>query len=209
MDAETILAKAREPGDPPEYWTIIPLDQAAVRKSAFGWAFAALVGFSLFALLFFSTFAQFNVVIWIVLAVMAFVGLGSTWLLIKKVRQLLDANRHLIVMTPDTYVQQVGSRIVAVPMGSIANITLRGVFGGNADNLARDATVPTYGQMVGRMFGGSQAHRTRRTPDSLAFVDTRTDEIVVVAEDNSFAHLALIEEMLRTYVDAARRARTH
>ncbi len=210
MEAQAILDTARAPGDPPDNWTVIPLDRRSVRMSILGWLGGMLLGMGLGALLFFAALPSISLFIWLVLGVLAFVGIGSHWLMAQKTRQLLDAARYIIVMTPDLYVQQTGGRLVAVPMGDITSITLRGVFGGLPHGGARDmAQPPSFGLMINQFFGGSQTHRTRRTPDSLAFVDNRDQSVVVVAEDKSFAELPVIEELLRNYVENALRARTH
>src|SRR5579875_3911821 len=109
-------------------------------------------------------------------------------------------------MTQDAYVQQRGAQVIGVPMKDIAHITLRGVFGGDASYSQvdeRDYRNAVLG--VGQIFGGVRPRRARRTPDSLAFIDTRTDEPVIIAEDNSFTDLPVLDELLRTYVENARR----
>jgi hypothetical protein len=192
----------------PEGWTVIPVNQQTVRKQAWGWAGSALVGAVFGSWILVALYPSFNIFSLGILGVCAFLAIGSIVLLVRALRLLLDANRHLIVLTPELYVQQRGDRIISVPMRSIDHITLRGVFGGDAAYTQRsDLQVENAVMSFGRMFGGNQMRRARRTPDSLAFIDARTDAPITIAEDNSFAELPVIEELLRNYVTSARNAR--
>lgn len=210
MDAEAILEKARQPGDPPENWTIIPLNRREVRRTLLGWIGGALVGYVLFGLLLAVVYNSLSFIPVALLAILLFVGVGSTILIAKNARMLADADRHVIIMTPDYYVQQRGGTIIMVPMDAIGNITLRGVFGGDASVVqSQDLDVNNAVMSLGRFMGGSAHRRQRRTPDSLAFVDGRTEEVITVADDNSHTDLPVLDELLRNYVEAARRARKH
>ncbi len=206
---EQILQTAR--GDAallPQGWTVIPVHRPTVQRQSLGWAGSAALGAVLGIALFATIAPNFNIISLALLGMFAFLTVGSLYLLAKSLRLLLDADHHLIVMTPDLFVQQRGASIVSVPMGEIDHITLRGVFGGDASYTQRnDLNVDNAVMSFSRMIGGSRARRPRRTPDSLAFVDARTDAPITVAEDNSFAALPVIEELLRNYVDNARRAR--
>jgi hypothetical protein len=207
MEAQEILEHARQPGDLPEGWTVIPLDRKAVRMAVLGWAGGAVVGFGLCVLLWTAVHTAISIFHVIVFAVLGFVGVGSLVLLADKVRQLIDADRFLIVMTPDTFVEQTGNRLVALPMHEIGHITLRGVFGGDTSYATRDER--DYRTAVVspiQLLGGRQTHRRRRTPDSLAFVDLRDGSDITVAKDNAFTELPILDELLRNYVEAARKA---
>jgi hypothetical protein len=209
LDAASILQTARQEGDLPQGWTVIPLNVKAVQRAILSWLGGAAVGIGLFVLLLVAINGSglgFGSAI--ILGLLAFVGLGSLWLAIKNVALLNDRERQLIVMTPELYVQQRGAKIVSVPMGEIAHITLRGVFGGDASYTTINESDPNNAVLgFGSLFGGVRPRRPRRTPDSLAFVDARTDEPITIAEDNSFADLPVLEEILRNYVDTANRAR--
>lgn len=209
LDAEQILQTARQSEEPPQGWTVIPLDEKTVKRAILNWIGSAIVGVGLFGLLFAAVHDDLTFFPLFLLAVLAFVGGGSLWLVLKNVRLLTDKARQLIVMTPENYVQQRGARIIVVPMSEISHITLRGVFGGDASySTVDDRDLKNAVMGVGQMFGGgARPRRARRTPDSLAFVDARDDSPVVIAEDNSFAELPVLEELLRTYVDNARRVR--
>ena len=207
-DIEQILATARQEGDLPQGWTVIPLHVKTVQRAILNWLGGAVVGLALFALLFAAVHDDLGFFSVIALAALAFVGIGSSYLVVKNVLVLRDKERQLIVMTPHLYVQQRGARIISVPMDQIGHITLRGVFGGDASYSTVNEHDPKYAVMgVGQMFGGARSRRPRRTPDSLAFVDMRDESAITVAEDNSFAELPILEELLRNYVDSALRVR--
>lgn len=211
MEPKDILATARQPGDLPEHWTVVPLNQAIVRQSALLWTGGALVGFALLVGLYLAirdifSFTSFQFVLMVILG---FIGVGSAYVAYSKFRKLFDADRYLIVLTPELFVEQQGAKITAVPLREISNLTLRGVFGGDLTFAQRDERDPRAAALgVGQLFGGRQMHRPRRTPDSLAFVDLRTDTPVVVAEDNSFAELPILEELIRDYIASVPRIRT-
>ena len=208
IDAEQILATARQEGDVPQGWTVIPLHIKTVQRAILNWVGGAIVGLGLFALLFAAVHDILGIISIILLGVLAFVGIGSLYLAIKNVRVLQDKDRQLIVMTPDLYVQQRGARIISVPMDQVSHITLRGVFGGDTAYTTIDERNPQNAVMsFGQMLGGARPRRARRTPDSLAFVDARDASAITVAEDNNFAELPILEELLRNYVESAYRVR--
>lgn len=204
MDPEEILAQARQPGEPPEGWTIIPLDRKSVQIAMLGWIGGAIVGLGLFALLLAAVYSVISPIHIVLLAILAFVGFGSLYLAGKKAVQLRDAAHYLVVMTPELFIQQTGKHIITLPWNAIGHITLRGVFGGEAAVTVADERDYRTG-VVGfsQMLGGRQNNRPRRSPDSLSFVDLRNDMVIKVAEDNSFTDLPVLEELLRNYVDAA------
>lgn len=206
MEPSEILRIALQPGEPPVGWTVIPINRENVRRSIFGWTLASLLGFGLMAVLLsfiFDVFSVFSLPFLFIL-IMGFLGIGSAYLVVKKIRVLSDADHHLIVLTPDLYVQRTGAKVTAVPLTQVSNVTLRGVFGGSMSSKLDDTDVKVAAMSANQFFGGRQLHRTRRTPDSLAFVDARDGSIVTVAEDNSFAPLEVLEEYLRQYTDGSR-----
>lgn len=205
-DADQILQTARQSGEPPRGWTVIPLNRKEVQLSILKWVGASLIGFVLFGLLYAAVSDLLTVIPILVLAMLAFIGLGSLWLVAQKARMLADADRQLIVMTPETYVQQRGSRVIAVPMEEIEKITLRGAVLDESVYRRHDMAVENAVMTPAQMFGGRQSQRVRRSPDSLAFIDARDDSQVIIAEDNSFTELPILENLLVTYVEAARRA---
>jgi hypothetical protein len=194
----------------PAGWTVIPVDEAAVRRAILSWLGGAAVGIGLFALLFAATRDVHGIITLpnVLLLLLGFVGVGSLWLMIKYIRLYVDRDRHLIVLTPEAYVQQRGATFINVPLIAIENITLRGVFGGDVSYTQVDDSNPRNAVLgFGQIMGGTRARRPRRTPDSLAFVDSRTERVITIAEDNSFTDLPVLEELLRNYVENARRDR--
>lgn len=211
MEPNEILDTARQSGEPPEGWTVVPLNRDTVRRSILGWALSALLGFVLLGLLIAFVYDIFTIlsVPTLFMLLFGFLGAGSLYLVVKKARMLLDADRHLIVFTPDRYVQQVGGKTIDVPLNEITHITLRGVFGGTQASKLSDQDVTVAAFNMQQFFGGRQLHRQRRTPDSLAFVDERDGSVVVVADDNSYTDLAVLDELLHVYTEGARRVRSH
>jgi len=203
-DSASILQQARQSDEPPKGWTVIPLDVREARRAVLGWFGSALLGVVLFALLYNTVKDSLNIFTLIVLAVLGFLAVGSGWLLARRAYQLMNADKFIIVMTPEQFVEQKGTKTIAVPMKAIENITLRGAFGGLEHAGYRDDDYRTGVITFQQMLGGRQSQRRRRTPDSLAFVDSNTGKVITIAEDNGFANLAVIEEILRTYVDNAR-----
>jgi hypothetical protein len=209
-DATEILAATHQ-DVLPEGWTVVPLDEAAVRRSILSWLGGAVVGLGLFALLFATTRDVHGIITLpnFLLVILGFIGVGSLWLMVKYIRKYTDRARQIIVMTPEWFVQQQGDKISSIPLIDIENITLRGVFGGDASYTQVNESDPRHAVLgFGQIMGGSRARRPRRTPDSLAFVDSRTGQVITIAEDNSFTDLPVLEELLRTYVEGAR-ARKH
>ncbi len=212
MDAEEILTIARTATEPPESWTVIPLNQQITRQAAILWTGGSLVGFGLMIWLYIAVaniFSFYSIQFFFML-VLGFIGVGSAFVVVGRVRKLLDADHYLIVLTPEVFVQQRGKTITEVPLRNVANLTLRGVFGGNVAYTQYDERDPRNAAFsLNQMLGGRQTQRARRTPDSLAFIDTRTDSPVIIAEDNSFGELPIIEELIRQYVESMPRARIH
>jgi len=137
-----------------------------------------------------------------------FIGLGSVWALVSDIRRLRRADQYMIVITPDDFVKQEGDKIVHVPLMYVRHVTARGAR--PPDRTAgRDAMaeVPRAGEnMAGFMFGraffpsGMRQRRKRmRTPTTLAFVDSRTDEEVVIATDSSYGDTFEIAAFLKQY----------
>jgi hypothetical protein len=210
--ADEILHIARQPDDLPHGWTVVTLNRQRVVRSIWEWAGGTAVGVVFFALLWIAVRGiQLSIVSAILFAVFAFLAVGSAWLVVKYARLLADADRHLIVMTPETLVLQRGDKITLVPMEAIIHLTLRGVFGGDPSYSQVDDRDVRHAVMGFNLFGnfGGGSRRARRTPESLAFVDSRTEAVVVVADDNSFAELPVLEELLRNYIENAQRTRKH
>ncbi len=225
MQAEEILAKARTSDELPAGWIVFPLLRKKVMLSIVGWVFGIFVGLALLALVaplvipgnYQSGFgaALFTTIL---LGVFLFIGLGSVWALITDVRRLMDADRHIMVLTPDDFVKQEADKIVHVPCVNIRHVTARGT-------PPPDRTAPTgstveevsgigesmaslfVGRHLARSFGsrsrGTSRRKGRRTPTTLAFVDTRTEREVIITNDNSFGETFYIAAVLKEYASTA------
>ncbi len=142
------------------------------------------------------------------LGLFLFVGLGSIWALIADVIRLVRADKHLIVITPDAFVKQEGEKVIHVPLLYVRHVTARGApppdrSTKNIDN----RPTPNLGENVMSLFAGrgmtSSGMRWRRkrmrTPTSLAFVDSRTDNEVIVINDKSHGDPFMIAALLKQY----------
>ncbi len=216
MNAEEILETARESAEPPHGWVVLPLSRTKVVLGVAGWCFGILLGLGLFTIAAFAVFpsnfqhsvpiAVFTVLL---LAVLLFIGLGSIWMLIQDVLRLLHAEKHIIVITPEDFVKQEGNKIITVPLMNIRYVTARGTPPPDrtVPKGSMVAQLPTMGERFGGFFlgqaatreGASTHRRRRRTPTTLAFVDTRTDDEVVVVTDGAYGDPFMIAALLKQY----------
>ena len=146
--------------------------------------------------------------------------LGSLWALITDVLRLVHADKHMMVLTPEDFVKQEGNKIIHVPCINIRHVTARGLpppdrtpptgsvvdqvsgIGDNAASLVFGRRVVNY--IAGRDGGeGNSRRRGRRTPTSLAFIDTRTDREVIITNDKSFGDTFQIAAVIKQYAEAA------
>ncbi|SRR5579884_1126191 len=217
MEAEEILAQARANTQAPNGWIVLPLLRNKVIVGMVGWAFGMLVGFGLFAFIapivipnnyeLGMVAALFTTLL---LGIFLFIGIGSAWSLIVDAGRLRNADKYLIVITPEDFVKQEKRKVIHVPLTSVRHVTARGVppperstFRGNT---VRD--IPGVGENVTSFFlgrglvpsGQRWLRRRRRTPTSLAFIDTRTDEEVIVVTDGAFGDPFMIAAQLKRYV---------
>jgi hypothetical protein len=222
--AQEIVSAARA-GSAPSNWVILPLRREHLLRSMLEWSLGVLLGVGLFIGFFwaawpdnFTNGAGGAVISGLILAILGFLGLGSLWLLISDLRRYLRAHQSLIIITPDVFLKQEGSKVDLVPLEEIAHITVRGTqapthraswamyqaaSGGRID--PEDRQVPNSFGMGRLMFGSANARerrRQRRGPTSVAFIDLRTDKQVVVTNDHAYAHPFELGETLRSYVEA-------
>jgi hypothetical protein len=217
MEAAEIMSTAQS-NDVPSNWVVLPLRRNQVGFSILGWAVGVVLGLGLFAGLFAAAWPDnFHSVAGAIitsffLALLGLTGFGSLWLLIKDARRWLQADRSMIVITPDVYFKQEAGKSELVPLEEVGFITVRGVkppnqqaswaaynAGTDTSSSEEDARIASSGPM-GNLFGGRR--RKPRGPTSVAFVDLRTEKRVVVTEDHSYAHPFEIGETLRSYVEA-------
>ena len=216
MNAEEILETARTSTTPPHGWVVLPLSRTKVILGIAGWFFGIVLGLGLFTIAVRATIPSnfqhgTGIILFtlILLAVLLFIGLGSIWMLVQDVLRVMQAHKHIIVITPQDFVKQEGRRIVTVPLTNIRYVTARGT-------PPPDRTVPrgpvisqlpSMGERMGSFFlghavtrdGATTHRRRRRTPTTLAFVDTRTDDEVVVVTDGAYGDPFMIAALLKQY----------
>jgi hypothetical protein len=214
MEAAEILEKARAGGEHPPDWVILPLLRNKVMLGIAGWVLGAIVGLGLFAAMvpimiphnYFYGFiaALFST---LVLGIMLFVGIGSIWQIIVDTGRLLQADKHVIVITPEDFVMQKGGKIIHVPLMYVRHITARGTpppdrtaptdaVVSNMPHSSENLTSFIFGRGLipsgRRMFS-----RRKRVPTLLAFVDSRTNTQVKVTDNNSYGDPLKIASILR------------
>jgi hypothetical protein len=217
MEASEILARAKEGQEAPEGWIVLPLQRNRVLLGLIGWIFGAFLGLALFILLFpiMVPYDYHNIFSGIAssffLGILLFVGLGSLWCLFTDMRRLLNARDYLIVITPEDFVQQQGSKVVHVPLASVRYVTARGrpqpdrtpprehqlsQVGSSGENLLGFV----FGRGITQTAGERRRAMSMRTPTSLAFIDSRTNKEVVVTTDHAYGDPFLIAAFLKQYV---------
>ncbi len=220
MDVEEILAQARQE-EPPQGWVVLPLLRKKLIWGIIGWIFGIILGLGLFALIL-PVVVPYNfvhgtlaaIVTTILLGVFLFIGLGSAWSLLADVRRLRNISDYILVITQEDFVKQEGKKLVHVPLMYVRHVTARGTpppdRSAPQENAVRQ--IPSIGENVtGFFFGrglvpsGQRWRRKRmRTPTTLAFVDARTDNEVLVVNDAAYGDPFMIAATLKQYAAAAR-----
>ena len=187
-----------------------------------GWVVGVIVGFGLFAAMapimiphnfayglipaLFST---------LVLGLLLFVGIGSAWQIIVDTRRLLEADKHVIIITPEVFVMQQGEKIIHVPLMYVRYVTARGTPPPDrtAPKGAVVSNMPHSGEnLSGFLFGRGlipsgrrMFSRGKRGPTLLAFVDSRTDTEVKVTDNTSYGDPFKIAALLKEYATRVQR----
>jgi hypothetical protein len=224
MEADNILMRVKSSDEPPHGWIILPLVRRQVMTGIAGWVFGIFMGLGLFIAVAL-TVIPYNyqhgtaaaIFTSILLAVLLFIGLGSLWATYVDTRRLMDADRHLIIITPDDFVKQEGNKVIHVPLMHVRHVTARGVpppdrtpsrestirqVSGAGENLSS----LIFGRSLTRVASGSGQRlrgRRMRTPTTLAFLDSRTDTEVVVATDKAYGDPFTIAALLKQYAASA------
>lgn len=223
MESTEILDRAKVNGDAPHGWIILPLVQRKVITGIIGWIFGVIVGLGLFAFMA-SIMIPHNyqngtasaIVTTILLGVVLYVGLGSIWAIIIDVRRLRQAGKHLIVITPEDFVKQEGSKIIHVPLMYVRHVTARG---GRPPEPVRSSQrnaireMPGLGENIAGMFFGRRnvsssagmRRKRMRTPTTLAFIDARDDSEVIVVTDSAYGDPFMIAGLLKEYAASVQR----
>jgi len=216
VNAEEILEKARTSATPPHGWIVLPLSRVKVGFGIAGWCLGGLLGFGLFYIAA-RAVIPFNfqhgtviaVCTTLLLAILLFIGIGSVWMIIQDTHRLLKAEKHIIVITPEHFVKQEGEKIVTVPLTHVRYVTAKGT--PPPDRTVPKgpviAQMPTAGERFSSLFmgqavtreGSSNLRRRRRTPMSLAFVDARTEDEVIVVTDGAYGDPFMIAALLKQY----------
>jgi hypothetical protein len=217
MESTEILDRAKVDEDAPHGWIILPLVRRKVMIGIMGWILGAIVGLGLFALMA-SIMIPHNyqngtasaIVTTILLGVVLYVGLGSIWTIIMDVRRLRQADKHLIVITPDDFVKQEGAKIIHVPLMYVRHVTARGGRPPEPVRTTRGNTIreiPGLGENIAGMFFGRRnvstsggiRRKRMRTPTTLAFIDSRDDSEVIVVTDATYGDPFMIAGLLKEY----------
>src|SRR5215471_4833116 len=111
MEATEILEKARAGGELPNGWIVFPLLRNKVKLGILGWFCGVIIGFGCFTVMFPLMiphnlfYGPIPALISIsLLGMVLFVGIGSIWQIIIDTRRLIEADKHIIVITPDEFV---------------------------------------------------------------------------------------------------------
>jgi hypothetical protein len=224
MEADDILTRAKASDEPPHGWVILPLLRRQVMTGIGGWILGTIIGIGLFipvALTVIPVNYQHGVAAAIftsiLLALLLFIGLGSLWTIYVDTRRLMDADRYLIIITPDDFVKQEGDKVIHVPLMHVRHVTARGVPPPDRTPTRESSIrqVPSVGEnLSGFIFGrrlaraasssGSRSRTRRmRTPTTLAFLDNRTETEVIVATDKAYGDPFAIAALLKQYAASA------
>ncbi len=224
MEATEILDKARAGGELPNGWVVLPLLRNKIRLSILGWIAGVIVGFGLFTLMV-PYMIPHNylygpipaLVSTLVLGMVLFVGIGSVWQVIVDTRRLLEADKHIIVITPDEFVMQDGEKIIHVPLVSVRHVTAHGIVPPDrtAPKGAVVSNMPHAGEnLSGFLFGRGfiptisrwrLRRRAKHTPSMLAFIDSRTNTEVIIRDYNLYGDPTKIASLMQDYTSSVQR----
>ncbi|GLV57551.1 hypothetical protein KDH_43870 [Dictyobacter sp. S3.2.2.5] len=220
MDAEEILAQANTSAELPPGWSTFPLLKGKVIWGIIGWIFGILMGGGLLALIvpivvpFNYQRGAFSIILTtLLLGILAFIFLGSIYMLCVDILRVAQPEKHIIVLTPTDFVHKEGSRTTHVPLVNVRHVTPRGraPIERNPDEGGVNNIQSPGENLMGFVFGrgitpsGQKQRRKRmRTPTSLAFVDDRTEAEVTVVNDDAHGDPFLIAAVIKKYVAAAK-----
>ena len=224
MEATEILEKTRAGGELPNGWVVLPLLRNKVRLGILGWIAGAIVGFGLFVLII-PYMIPHNylygpipaLISTLILGTVLFVGIGSVWQIIVDTRRLVEADKHIIVLTPDEFVMQDGDKILHVPLMYVRHITARGIVPPDRTppKGAVVSNMPHVGEnLSGFLFGRGfiptvsrwrARRRAKHTPSMLAFIDSRTNTEVIIKDYNLYGDPSTIATLMQDYTSSAQR----
>jgi hypothetical protein len=203
MDAQAILSTVRS-GDIPHDWNVWPLRVERVRRGLFGWLAMGAFGFLLLIPAIIVTVpANFRgsvfgtIVTLLLLAMLAAIAFGGVGVAIYDIWRIQHADEFYIIMTPDAFLKVTPSEMVLVPMDNVQYVTLRGV---RTNQQQSSSDLRTLGSGGGIRIAPYIRPRQPRTSPTLAFVDSRDERTVMVATDDSFESLYVLEQLLNDHV---------
>ena len=222
MESVQILAQVSTEEGIPSNWIVFALQRQTIITGIFGWIFGALAGGVLFAFMApimiphnYQSGALSAVFSTVILGVVLYVCLGSIWAMITDIQRLRAFDQHVIIITPEDFVKQEGKKIVHVPLEHVKYITARGAAPIDRSTAAAnaDARPAGVGEGIAGLFFGRRAaagaaqggfgRRRKRTPTTLAFIDSRTDSEIIVVTDKAYGDPHYIADSLKEYVELA------
>src|SRR5258708_12717013 len=115
MDSSEILEQTRTSAGALHGWVVLPLGRDKVMLGIVGWILGIILGMGLFTVLAFIMIpynyqhgtgpAIFSTIL---MGILLFTGLGSLWALIIDVSLLRTSDKHIIVITPESFFHQHG-----------------------------------------------------------------------------------------------------
>jgi hypothetical protein len=224
MEASEILEKARTGGELPNGWVVLPLLRNKVRAGILGWIAGAIVGFGLLVLMV-PYMIPHNylygpipaLISTLLLGMVLFVAIGSVWQIIVDTRRFVEADKHIIVLTPDEFVMQDRDKIQHVPLMYVRHITARGIVPPDRTSPkgAVVSNMPHVGEnLSGFLFGRGfiptvsrwrERRRAKHTPSMLAFMDSRTNTEVIIKDYNLYGDPSKIATLMQDYTSSVQR----
>lgn len=223
MEATEILEKARAGGELPKGWVVLPLLRKKVRLGILGWIAGVIIGFGFFALMV-PVMIPHNylygpipaLISTLLLGMVLFIGIGSAWQIIIDTRRLIEADKYMIVITPDEFVMQNRDQIIHVPLINVRYVTARGIVPPDqtAPKGAVVSNMPHVGEnLSGFLFGRGfiptisrwrERRRAKHTPSMLAFIDSRTNSEVIIRDYNLYGDPVKIATFIQDYISSVR-----
>lgn len=211
MESDAVLQRARS-GDVPPNWNVWSLRRTVVLRSALGWTFVGVIGLVLLIVVGLATIpGNFTgsglgfALTGMLLIVLALMGFGGAGLAIYDFWRIRHGDEYWLVMTPQDFVKAEPRRVTHVPMDQVSYVTLRGVKRAvDRDLELQRSGISVASHMMGTWVGN---FGKPKVAPSLAFVDSRTDQEVVVCTDNTFDDMIALEEVL--LIHAKGKSRTY
>ncbi len=153
----------------------------------------------------------------LILGMVLFVSIGSVWQIIVDTRRLVEADKYIIVLTPDEFVMQDRDKIQHVPLMYVRHITARGIIPPDRNSPKGEvvSNMPHVGEnLSGFLFGRGfiptvsrwrARRRAKHTPSMLAFIDSRTNTEVIIKDYNLYGDPSKIATLMQDYTSSVQR----